>query len=141
MKEINIIIEVTPREFGNNLSIPKIAFSNLDLATLHCAKMNLKSATPTYYHLTTIPFIGDTEIKELSIERKEGEIIVTDYENDEINITVTLASGQGEDSIIVDSIKLCGTDINDLTISNDLKRRIKHEADNYKEEVIEKQLT
>jgi hypothetical protein len=132
---------------------PVKAFDNWDWATLMCAKKNQLKTPLVKWYLEEIPFENSSANKgamHFQIDRDKGELKITsDVEDEEVYVDITLTASYVEEyyhesqpprkvpSFEIDSIKICGTDIDILKISEELTRAIKAEAENYKEEMIE----
>jgi hypothetical protein len=124
-------------------------FSDWDMASLICADKNFESTDKTYYYLQEVPFDQDLECVDVDISHSGPEIKISFGEDNEVYAEVELEPDTYEDyfnencppnilpTYNVKSVTLCGTEVDNLKISDDLKRKIQHEAENYRDEMIE----
>jgi hypothetical protein len=132
------------------LTKPINSFNDWDWATLHCAKLNQIKKPLIGYYLQEIPFCGELEpANEFFITREDEEICISGPNDNKVYAYVKLQNEIVEEyyhesmppykspSFNVDTITICGTELKNLKLSEDLIRSIEHEADNYKEEMIE----
>lgn len=142
IKEGIILVEV-----NNPYSSNKGVYLNRDWAVLKCAELQSKATANQYYHLDTVPLYGDVEDPIIDIDRSGEEIVFTSSNGDSLYLYIKTSNEVYEERFheeafphttmvtVVDDILIHGTSISDLSLSDDIVRKIKHEADNYKEEL------
>lgn len=131
------------------INSPIKAFTDWDWATLQCAKYNQIKKSLIAYYLHEISFAGDIDSNDFWITRKADEICINGPDDSEVYAIVKLEATTYEEhfheeapteqvpTYEVDTIIICGTELKNLKLSDELVRSIEHEADNYKEEMIE----
>ena len=132
-----------------NIRRPKCVYDDRDLAVCECARLNQSKSAFQSFYLEDIIFYGKETFSEFMINRNKGEVTI-EYDNgSKVYVDVTLNRTTYDEhyhqekpprevpTYEVKSIKICGTDLDDLNLSEDMVKSIKHEADNYKEEMIE----
>ena len=101
------------------IDIVKRVFVDWDFATLCCAERNANSDKNLFYYLNEIPFEG--EVTE--------EDFYEEWHHEDVPPTTMF-------DLKVASITIENTNIKDLNLSKELVKRIKHEADNYRDEKV-----
>jgi hypothetical protein len=144
-----IVLSEKDNAFKSPVVIIRRVFADWDLATLYCAKSNFESTDKSYFYLTEVPFEGEISAGDCEISHC-GEEITICWGEDEIIAEVKLEQDVDEElfhqecppntkpTYNVESITICGTALDNLRISDELKRAIEHEADNYRDEMIER---
>jgi hypothetical protein len=142
IKEAIILVEVN-KPYSSNKGV----YLNRDWAVLKCAELQSKATANQYYHLDTVPLYGDVEDPIIDIDRSGEEIVFTSSNGDSLYLYIKTSNEVYEERFheeafphttmvtVVDDILIHGTSISDLSLSDDIVRKIKHEADNYKEEL------
>jgi hypothetical protein len=146
MKSIIVIIEeLQSKNIAKEYSKVISSFKDWDWATIKCASLNANSAGSQYFHLVEIPFYGKLDHNDLEISRIGGEITISNGNVEEdVCAYVRLKKDNYEErfhesvapdevpSLKIDSITICGTEIDNLKISEELSKKLKAEAENYK---------
>lgn len=142
---IVIIEELQSVNIAKNYSKVIKAFKDWDWATIKCASLNANSVGSQYYHLVEVPFSGKLDHNDLEITRKGGEITISNGNvTEDVCAYVRLEKDSFEERfhesvppdevkcLRIKSITICGTEIDILKISEELSKKLKHEAENYK---------
>lgn len=142
IKEAIVLVEVN-KPYSKNLEV----FLNWDWAVLKCAKLNSGATNNQYFHLDRVPLNSDTSEAEVFIDREGDEIIFSNEDGETLYLYIKTSNDVHEERFheevlpdryivaVVDDVKICGTSISDLPLSDETKRKIEHEAENYKEEL------
>jgi hypothetical protein len=121
MKTIHLILK---RDEEVDYTQTIIGYTDKDLAILNCANFNIENQDSNVaYFLHEIPI--DTSKADICTNGKN--IIIGEEENIPLEIMLEVEEGITK----INTINLCGTDIDDLKLSKELKKSIKLEADNY----------
>lgn len=121
-----------------NRTTPVIGFTDRDLAIIHCAKFNIDNQDKDVaYFINNL----DVNMNEPEISVKNGDLIIEDGE--EVPLEIVAKSTFKEEyyheempphvieQLELEAIKLNGSDIEDLELSEEFKKSIKLEVDNY----------
>lgn len=148
---MNTAIVLMQNDTNGSLAItqPKHVYSDWDWATLMCAAYNDKSTDSVYYYLLEVPFDKETEAPDFNISHSGSELKITDWDELEVYGEIKLVPDVYEElyhqecpprtkpTYRIESVILCGTDVDKLKISEELKRQIQNEAEAYRDEMID----
>lgn len=123
---------------STNTTIPVIGFTDKDLAIIHCAKFNIDNQdTDVAYFINNL----DVNVSEPEISVKNGDLIIEDGEEVPLEIVTKIVQKEEMyheempphviEQLKLEAIKLSGSDIEDLELSEEFKKSIKLEVDNY----------
>jgi hypothetical protein len=100
-------------------------YTSYDFATLKCAMRNALAPEKTHYYLNEVSLVDEdlSNDEGFFISRKNNIISI---EKDDLEVAILIRPDY--------SLDLCGTDIRDLKLSEELIRALEHEASNYKDE-------
>lgn len=121
-----------------NKTTPVIGFTDKDLAIIHCAKFNIDNQdTDVAYFINNF----DVNMSEPEISVKNGDLIIEGGEEVPLEIVTKLVQEEEMyheemppkviEQLELEAIKLCDSNIEDLDLSEEIKKSIKLEVDNY----------
>lgn len=127
------------------LRTPFLAFTNKDQAIIKCAELMQKKPPLLSWYLKDIELIGEIEdnsIDYFTFERTGGEIKILDPEDRAAYVDVVLMVDYANEPIAkkilsIKSIKICGSSIYDLELSEKFIKQIETLADAYRLEMLQ----
>ena len=147
MKNVILLLEKDVSSETPIIDVRK-AFADWDYATLCCAERNETAIKDTYFYLKEVPFEGEAFSEEYNIYHSGEEVFIS-YESDEIVAIVELEDDSYESifneegnytetyDLSVKTITIAGTDLSVLNLSKEFKQEIEHEAELYRDEVVQ----
>lgn len=146
---IALMQNITFRDHNSLTKVVKI-FADIEHATLACAQKNfsVKESENQYYFLQEVPFEGEFKGLVFDVTRTGSEICIS-WGEDEVFAYIEVESDLEEELYHescppdyvpiyrIKSIDICGTDIDDLNIGENLKHELYRHAENYKEEMFD----
>lgn len=124
-------------------TLPKAVYTDWDWATLICAKHNQGKAIGQGFYLVEVPFDVTSHPVSFEVIRHGSEIIIRDWEDTEVFGEIKLKQDVYEERFHeegpvitkriwkLDSVCICNTPIDELKLSDELKRLINNEAEEY----------